>query len=43
MFDSNQKQYFEDEDNWDIEEDELLIDTPLPPLPLPSPRISYRP
>ena len=39
----NQKQYFEDEDNWDIEEDELLIDTPLPPLPLPSPRISYRP
>ena len=39
----NQKQYFEDEDNWDIEEDELQIDTPLPPRPLPSPNINYHP
>ena len=39
----NEKQYFEDEDNWDIEENELLIDTPDPPMATPSPRISYHP
>ena len=39
----NHKKYFDDEDNWDIEDDELLIGTPDPPMATPSPRISHRP
>ena len=39
----NHKKYFDDEDNWDIEENELQINTPDPPMATPSPRISYRP